>query len=83
MKALITLATVVAAASLFYALPATAEKHESVDPQTDKTTAKKPARPHSRFEEKTGAPVTAVQRSPEKADPWRDTSRHFHPRDGK
>ena len=39
--------------------------------------------PHSHAEEKTGFPQRAPQAQPNKPNPARDFSKHFHPRDGK
>ncbi len=40
-------------------------------------------RPHSHAEEKTGFVQKAPQAVPDKPNPARDWSKHFHPRDGK
>lgn len=39
---------------------------------------------HSHMEEKSGVPQKAQEAKAEKkTDPWKDKSKHFHPRDGK
>lgn len=40
-------------------------------------------RPHSHAEEKTGFPQKAPEAMPDKPNPAKDMSKHFHPRDGK
>ena len=40
-------------------------------------------RPHSHVEEKTGIVQRAPEAVPDRPNPARDFSRHFHPRDGK
>ncbi len=41
------------------------------------------AKPHSHVEEKTGVPQKAPVKEEGKKNPAKDTSRHYHPRDGK
>ncbi len=40
-------------------------------------------RPHSHVEEKTGFVQRAPEAAPDRPNPARDFSKHFHPRDGK
>lgn len=52
-------------------------------PMTEHVAPKQGPRPHSHFEEKTHTVAVPPVPSAEKPNPWRDYSRHFHPRDGK
>ncbi len=48
--------------------------------QTEKASA---TQRHSHMQEKTGVPQKAPEAAAARRNAWKDTSKHFHPRDGK
>lgn len=52
------------------------------DARTEKAAARK-MKPHSHVEEKTGVPQKAPESGPDRPNPAKDMSKHYHPRDGK
>ncbi len=79
-------------AALFAAIAALSMSAQAVS-DTDKTVeakapvagvqADKKMKPHSHVEVKTGVPQSAPEAKTDKADPAKDKTKHFHPRDGK
>jgi hypothetical protein len=60
----------------------TVEKAPAADAKTDAKAT--PVKPHSHVTDKQHIPQSAPGASdPNKKDPWKDKSKHFHPRDGK
>ena len=51
--------------------------------KTDNAAHPMKMRPHSHVEEKTGVVQRAPEAVPDRPNPARDFSKHFHPRDGK
>jgi hypothetical protein len=76
------------AASLF-ALLAALSLNASVASETaagakeERAAIQKKMRPHSHVEEKTGFAPKAPEAAPDKQNPAKDRTKHFHPRDGK
>lgn len=61
------------------AYAADAEKAPATETKAEQP---KPAKPHSHVQEKTGAPQDAApMAAPEKKNPAKDRTKHFHPRD--
>ena len=65
---------------------ANAASHMPAESTTEKAEAKKRVPPHSHMEEKTGVRPPVKKSAPEKstsnkADPAKDRTKHFHPRD--
>lgn len=77
----IILATLFAATS---ALPlAAVAASDNPDEAKAEQSAGKKLKPHSHVQEKTGAPQNMMEPRPDKPNPTKDKSRHFHPRDAK
>lgn len=90
MKPLSTLALGVLALAMAFSFNAVAAPNTADDssPGMQQPQAKKNLRPHSHMEEKIGvvakaAPTVDDKPAVAKPDPWKDRSKHFHPRDGK
>jgi hypothetical protein len=64
-------------------LNANATTDTPADAKLERAALQKQMKPHSHLEEKTGIPQTAPKAMPDKPNAARDTSKHFHPRDGK
>lgn len=76
MKTTISVIALAALATSFAAYGAT-------ETQNEQTKAAQQIKPHSHMEQKTGVPGKPVNPEKGKVDPWKDQSKHFHPRDGK
>lgn len=58
-------------------------KADQAAPHMQKAAPHKKMKPHSHAEEKTGFPQKTPEAMKDKPDAAKDTSKHFHPRDGK
>ena len=63
--------------------PAKANAENPTDAKTSKIDPQKKMRPHSHMEEKTGIAQKAPVAMADKPNAAKDTTKHFHPRDGK
>jgi len=63
--------------------PAKANAEQPADAKTAKVVPQKTMRPHSHMEEKTGIAQRTPEAKPDKPNAAKDTTKHFHPRDGK
>ena len=82
MRTIARIVTIAIGAVFLNALPAAGED-DLVVAQAGQSTTRPATKRHSHFQEKTGAPQlqAAADRTPDRPNPWKDYSRHFHPRD--